>query len=125
MSENAKLAVGDRLWLVERTWNGFPRQYEVVVSKVGRVWAHISDVDRADRSHGRIDLETLAVDGGQYISPGRCFRSQAEYEERLRLAEAWDDFRKQVSQQHRRPDHLTIADIEAASAALCLSGPSA
>ncbi|WP_156353185.1 MULTISPECIES: beta barrel domain-containing protein [unclassified Sphingomonas] len=124
MSDNPKLAVGDRLWLVEKLIRG-TRESEVVVTKAGRKWASIADAERPSYERPRIDLSDLVCDGAGYTSPGRCFRSQAEYEERLRLAETWDAFRQRISSLYRRPNHVTLADIEAASVSLRLSGPSA
>jgi hypothetical protein len=83
------LVEGQKLWFVSsQRHGGEPR--EVTVGKIGRKWATISS--GADR----IDRETLVADGGQYISPGRCYLSQQAYEDAKRLSDDWRAFTTDV-----------------------------
>lgn len=111
----AKLKVGDRLWLVERR-NRSDHGSEVVVTKVGRKWTYIADAE-CGYDRGRID-ENMVVDAGAYSSNARCFGSQSEYEHNLMLTRAWDDLRWRVEKSYRRPEHISLADIEAINARL-------
>jgi hypothetical protein len=83
-----QLKVGDKLWFVSSRRNGLDR--EVVVMKVGRKWAYLSGRDR-------IDLESWGMDGGEYISPGRCYESKDAYESSKALWEEWSLFKRKVA----------------------------
>lgn len=124
MCENAKLAVGDRLWLVLRNGRG-TRGSDVMVTKVGRKWASIVDAENPMWDRPRINLNSLECDGGESSSPGRCFRSRAEYEERLALAEGWEELRQIFGTTYRRPAHLTVDDMKAIRGFIYRKSPSA
>lgn len=99
--------VGQKLWFVSSHTRG--KEYEVTVSKVGRVWAHLGNRFRCDAS-GR-------VDGGNYSSPGHCYVSREAYElEKARL-EAWLKFKRDL--EHKQmPESLTIDDLAQIAASL-------
>lgn len=61
----------------------------MTVNKVGRKWAAID-------MHMRIDINTLAADGGNYSSPGQCYLSKEAYEAEVLLNETWDRFKDHV-----------------------------
>jgi len=83
------LTTGQKLWLVPARRRGKPR--EVEVGKVGRKWAALIPY-----YEGRVDIETLALDGGNYTSPGRCYGSRAEWEESSALGKAWAQFHRDL-----------------------------
>lgn len=106
-----KLQEGQKLWWVySSNRRGQPR--EVTITKVGRKWAQL-DNDK------RIDLETLVADAGQYSPSGCCYLSREEYEQAEALAKAWSNLKRDL-QYARRPDGVTIGDIEAARQMLWL-----
>ncbi len=92
---------GMSLWWVGS--NNRKTQEEVTVTKVGRKWATLSN-------GLRIDIETLAADGGQYVSPGQCYESRQVYEQAIALHIAWQKFRADVRDM-QRPAHMTIEKI--------------
>lgn len=104
------LQVGQKLWFVPRdSRRGEP--YEVTVEKIGRKWAQIG-------RRGQVDVVTMSVDGGNYLSPGQCYENRAAYEAERALQAAWCDFRKKVDRSWAPPDGATMDAIRAASAAL-------
>lgn len=101
--EPVTLSVGQGLYYVPKY--GDPRI--VTVTKVGRKWATIGE----GYAGFRIDLQTLAADGGDYSSPGQCYLSQAEYKATKARRGAWDEFRRVVDDRYAVPPHLSIHDI--------------
>jgi hypothetical protein len=88
----------------------------VVVSKIGRKWVSIS---RNGHDAGRFDPESGYVDGGQFSSPGRVWRSAAEHDAEAERVRVWD-LLKSAIRSHiggPRPD-VTTDDIRAAAKAL-------
>ena len=77
-----KLEVGQKLWYVPSENNG--RSREIIIESVGRKWVKA-------RFIGKIDINTLQVDGGKYSSPGKCYLSKEEYESYVNLCSAWRD----------------------------------
>ena len=100
--------VGQKLWFV-RSENRSSGPLEVTVTKVGRVWATLSNRERCDFSGD--------VDGGRYQTPGRCYLSCEVYElEQARLI-AWSKFRRGL--EHKQmPQALTIAELDEIAAHL-------
>lgn len=81
------LQVGQKLWLVPTNRGGNAR--EVTVQAIGRKWAQME--------HGlRVNMSTLAVDGGQYTSPGQCYLSETDYNDLRALHAAWTTLRDQM-----------------------------
>lgn len=104
------LQVGQKLWFVPNDRRSCA-PYEVTVEKIGRKWASIG-------RRGRINLETLAVDGGGYSSPGQCYEDRAVYEAKVALQAAWSSFQNKVRHQWRVPDGVTMDTIRVADSAL-------
>jgi hypothetical protein len=106
------LTVGQELWLVPD--RGLARAVKVV--KVGRKWA---DLD----NRGRVDMATMALDGGEYSSPGRCYLSRDEHDREVELRIAWAYFAGLVC-DHRRtpPEGVSVSQIENAQRALFKKG---
>lgn len=102
------LQVGQKLWFVPRDRrSGAP--CEVTVEKIGRKWARIG--------RARVDLDTLVVDGGIYLSPGRCYEDRAAYEAKAARDVALSELRQKINQM-TPPDSVTVDAIRAASAAI-------
>lgn len=116
MANPHKLQVGQKLWFVpadRRNGDGC----EVTVEAVGRTWAKISN-------QYRIDLQSLIADGGQYVSPGRCYLSVEAYREDVELQRAWCSFQNEVYRATVRPTGLTVAAIDEARRLLKLDAAS-
>ena len=114
-----KLEVGQKLWYYKSYHYRKDRTaepIEVEVVKVGRKWATL------DSYHGRVSLDTLYVDGGGYMSPGRCYTSREAHDAELALDTAWGIFQSTIRETHRMPEGLTVAEIEAAMKILRLAG---
>ena len=79
MKNPHNIEVGQSLFF-SRTINRGHRgrdDFWVKVSRIGRVWAYAGDsLSQTDRY--KISLETLAVDGGEYGSPGQCYTTEKE-----------------------------------------------
>lgn len=102
--------VGDVVWFVDNDRRQRRNGPEAVtVSKAGRKWVEYHDGRR------RFDRETLLVDGGKYSSPGRIWRSVAEYEAHSDLQNAWSRFRTAASSAYGpAPEGVTKEDIDQA-----------
>lgn len=99
------LTVGQELWYVPG--NGRRRDPgSVTVQKIGRVWAEIS-------REGRISLETLWVDGGNYTSLGRCYLSKELHDAEILREQAWGMVYALMRHQYAAPKHLTTEEIRA------------
>lgn len=96
------LTVGQTLWLVPASRWGKP--HAVTVTKVGRKWAELGDRET------RVNAETLYQDGGQYMSPGRCYVSQDAYEAERNADAAWNAL-KQAIQYIGRPPSVAAHHI--------------
>lgn len=106
-----KVVIGQKLWYVPRELRrADPR--EVTVTKVGRKWADVSG------GHGRINVETLEVDGRGYSSPGKCWRSREEYEAYDALCKAWDELRTLLSRHWSPPAGVTLNQVANAKRSL-------
>lgn len=83
------------------------------VTKVGRVWATLA------LTSDRLNVETLRLE----TSGSRAWLSEAEYENEHKLSKGWEHLRRDFLDLHyRRPDGVTLADIEKAREVLKL-GP--
>lgn len=104
--EISMVEVGQKLWKVfHDKRRGDPCEVEVV--KVGRKWATLN------RYHGRIDLETLSVDGGGYSSPARCYLSREVYELERSTEIEWAKLKSELLYKSR-PADVTIENIKQA-----------
>jgi hypothetical protein len=71
--------VGQTLWLVfNGRGYGFPKTpFEYKIVKIGHKWLEVNNL------HGhahRVAIATLAIDGGQYASPGSAYLSKEEFQ---------------------------------------------
>jgi hypothetical protein len=99
------IEVGQKLWFVpNRNGRGYPR--EVTVSKLGRKW-----ITLAEPYEPRINRETLIADGGNYISPGRCYLDKQAYEQDQELQKRWRLIQWRFMHVSSKPDHITDADL--------------
>lgn len=80
--------------------------YTVTVKSVGRKWAKLEGY------LGRISLETLEVDGGDYSSPGKCWVSAALYEKTAARRKAWDALRAHIREAYSPPENITTRQID-------------
>lgn len=96
MTKPEGFSVGQVVFVVYHTYSRVnPLRYsELKVEKVGRTWVTLDGGDR----FGLHDDGRHYLDGGQYSSPGRVYRSREEYEaekkrddERTRLYELVSD----------------------------------
>lgn len=92
------LVVGQELWFSPTVnLHHRPDSFAVTITKIGRRWANIT------RGLGRVDVNTLWVDGAGYTSPGRCWLSKDDWEtEQLRQL-AWRELEDFVRSNHRAP----------------------
>ena len=94
---------GQKLWLVpSHRYMGEPR--EVTIVKVGRKWLTLNNGHRAA-------VDGLALDGGEYMSPGVCYLSREAWEIEKALNESCSQLRRDVDMAHRVPDGLTVQSI--------------
>jgi hypothetical protein len=100
------LTVGQELWYAPADRRYLGGACAVRVLKVGRKWADV------DHHIGRVDAESLWVDGGKYSSPGRCWLSKETWEAEEARRSAWDQLRRDVYGQHPPPEHITTEQIE-------------
>lgn len=103
------LKQGQMLWFVPAYMKS--DGYEVIVVKVGRTWANLSN-------RRRIDIKTMIVDGRGSASPGVCYLSQTDYQKRTELNAAWSVFHDEIRNQWEPPAGVTIDDINQARALL-------
>jgi hypothetical protein len=76
-------------------------EFEVTITAVGRRWLTVKP--GVSNATSRIDIDTLAVDGGQFTSPGRCYRSPEARAETAEARRLWVALRRAVSDA---PTHL-------------------
>ena len=98
-----KLTVGQELFYVSKNTG---RKKIVAVKKIGRKWAYVSGLYR-----GRVDIKTLAVDGGNYSSPGQCYLSEKAYRDELELDKAWRELVYHFN-WIKRPERISISSIK-------------
>lgn len=84
---------------------GIAKPRYMSITKIGRRWITIKDGGHTER----FDAETMHIDGGQYISPGRVYLHEDDYRNTLEINKAWADFARRLS--HTPPDHITMTDI--------------
>ncbi len=83
----------------------------VTISRVGRTWLYCIS---ASFGGIKVDIATLAVDGGKYSSPGQCWLSQFDYEQHCLLAKSWRNFTILVK-HHPTKDGVSVDDIQEAT----------
>ena len=77
-------------------------EQDVVVGKVGRKWADISN------SRYRINIVTLEADSGGYSSPGRCYTDKNAFLLLRETKNAWDSLRRSIGPL---PDSVSLSAI--------------
>lgn len=100
-----KLEVGQKLWYVPSENNG--RSREIIIESVGRKWVKA-------RFIGKIDINTLQVDGGQYISSGKCYLSKEEYDNYVLLQSSWEELARKIPLRNL-PKGMTLEKIDMVS----------
>lgn len=107
------MQVGQKLLYVpKQSYGQQPEPYEVEVLSVGRKWAVIKN-----RSGPiKVMIDTMAADGGQYLSPGQCWYSRALWEESLEMKKQWDMFRKEIERFNNPPKQLSLQDVKTLAA---------
>lgn len=106
--------VGQKLWFVRNNNTGgfSSKQYEVTVTKVGRLWATLDNRMRCDFNG--------IVDGGGYSSPGQCYESREEYESISALENAWREFQMNIYAYRKSPESVSVENIAEAKRILGL-----
>lgn len=94
------LTIGQELWFVPNDRRSDP--FLVIVHKVGHKWAGVT-YGRTGRDWGRINIETLRMDGGEYPSPGRCYLSKAHYDLEMAREIAWSRIRHAMRNHYGDP----------------------
>lgn len=100
---------GQKLYFVP-AYNHSP--YEVTIIKVGRKILHCKSAGQILRLYA----ETLKAHVDDWS--GQAYLSQAEYEQRVALSQAWDEFRRKVAQRYSEPTGVTVEKIQQATALL-------
>lgn len=118
MKMGNKVEVGQELVFVrnQNSHNGKVVPQVVRVDKVGHKWIHIS-------SGHRVFTESLQVDGGAYSSPGSCYLSLEEYQNKRNHSIAWHALRRAVSNEHLAPAGVSTDQILQAMQILGLPAP--
>lgn len=105
-----EFTVGQKLWYVPGSERrGTP--HLVTITAVGRKWISLDDgyyrFEKADA--------TMRIDGGNYMSPGRCYRSQEAWQVETALKAAWKKFREDIIYETNvAPSGMTLERIEEA-----------
>lgn len=99
------LQVGQELWMVPSEARYRDQARLVRVEKVGRKWA---DLD----CYGRVNMETMALDGGGFSSHGRCYVSKEAWEAEEKRATAWRILSNEIGRMWQAPDCVTIETME-------------
>jgi hypothetical protein len=86
--------------------------HESEITKIGRKWVTLKGY------HGRFDMETGWIDGGDYLSPGRVWTSKEEYEAEVAADAAWKELRDLFGRCGSRPSHMSEPEIRTMLAAL-------
>lgn len=101
------LIVGQELWFSPEDRRGGAKGYPVRVIQVGRKWAKLD-------GSGRVNMETMWIDGEGYSSPGRCWLSQEAWLAEEARQKAWSDLRKIVDRKYQAPDDISEQNIKSA-----------
>lgn len=105
---NDDIKAGDKLFYVPSE-HRFEKPHWVEITKVGRKWLHYG-------FGSRVYKNSLMVDGGNYSSPGLCYRTEEEYIEQKSHNIVWREFRNQILQSYN--PIATRGTIEEAAALL-------
>ena len=95
------MKIGDTVFVVYG--NGRNATYNATVEKIGRKWATLSG------HHPKMDIETWTLWGGQYASPGSCYRNEKEYKDKVLISKTWAEFRSRLA--YLQPPNVTVQRI--------------
>lgn len=95
--------VGQELFVALRRSTVVTIKTTLPVTKVGRKWLTLG----AGWGEERADIETLVLDGGDYMSPGKAYLSQEAYESETRLQEGWSAAWGRINRKMATPKGLT------------------
>jgi len=100
--------VGDTLYYVpDHSVRRSGTPHFVTIDKVGRTWLTVSN----KMNQRRINKETLYADGQGYSSPGRCYRTESEYNESIQRIKLWCEI-KNIVNALSNFDHLSLEDMQ-------------
>lgn len=107
--------VGDRFYRVRPNHNRDATTDWIIVTKVGRKWAEFVSEERPESEWfgGRFNMETFAIDGGGFTSPGRIYRTVDDYTAATRANALWGQLNERLCRLYRRPEHFDEATIRA------------
>ncbi len=97
--------VGQTLYLSEFNLRRGHYTYPLKIAKIGRKWLEMDDVTKT-----RVDIQTLAIDGGNYSSPGKAYLSKEAYVEEHETSRLWADLKDRVA-RGKCPDLDTVQRI--------------
>lgn len=105
------LKVGQELWLVPREPRRRTSACFVTVKKIGRKWA---EIDGPCWGGYRIDVNTLAVDGRGYTSPGQCYVDKAAWDFEALRQDTWMQLVRFMGNRYSPPEGVSTEDIKQA-----------
>lgn len=74
---------------------GKPNLISLRVEKIGRVWLHLKHVTGGWQTY-RVKIGDNEIDGCGYASPGRVYRTAADFETHAERIQLWKSFQKHV-----------------------------
>lgn len=95
-------------------------EQNIIITKVGRDWATTNSRD--GRQWHRFSLETWAIDGRGFSSPGMAYESFDQYLAESQLEEAWRQFRRDMHYLTDMPESMTVERINQARQLLGMQG---
>lgn len=115
--DTPKYEVGQKLVLVYKPGyhKDTPSFCTIIVTKVGRKWISYKEETSPSFRGDRFDAETRYVDGRGYSSHSTVWRTQEEYKQHVKTADAWLAFRNQATAHYAVPKGVTLTDIEQAN----------
>lgn len=125
------IEVGQEVWFVPTDERRRKDARTLVVMKVGRKWADVGftvglpgDKNYGPHLQGRINIETLWMDGEGYQSPpGRCWLSHEAWEQEESRRAAWRELKGFIEHKYSAPEHLSEAVIRQALTLLAQAKP--
>lgn len=115
MSGDAKFQVGQTIFAESRS-HPISDLIEFQITTIGRKWIGFG-------RDGRFDKDTMVIDNGGIGFSRRVWTTREEYEARRARRQAWDELRRAIDRLHIAPDHLTVEQIRAMSAAFQQGAP--
>lgn len=102
MANPHKLEVGQKLWFVPES--NYRTPGEVTIMKIGRTYAN-TDL------RGRLNLETLREDGGQFSSDGRAYLSKEAWVAADGQKKIWRKIEQSMRHAWEPPKGVTTPDL--------------